>query len=40
MLGRRSLNLDLTIVDPEIEKTYRHNLRNQLENQNQNHSKN
>ena len=34
MLGRRSLNPDLNLVDPEIEKTYRQNLMNQLENQN------
>ena len=35
MLGRRFLNLELTIVDPKIDRTYRQNLRNQLENQNQ-----
>jgi hypothetical protein len=31
MLGRRSLNLDLTSLDPEIEKTLRRRLRNSVE---------
>jgi hypothetical protein len=31
MLGRRSLNLDLTSLDPEIEKTFRRRLRNFVE---------
>jgi hypothetical protein len=31
MLGRRSLNLDLTSLDPEIERTLRRNLRNSVE---------
>ena len=32
MLGRRSLEEDLTLFDPEIDKTYRQNLRNQFIN--------
>jgi hypothetical protein len=31
MLGRRSLNLDLTSLDPEIERTLRRSLRNSVE---------
>jgi hypothetical protein len=31
MLGRRSLNLDLTSLDLEIERTLRRNLRNSVE---------
>lgn len=31
MLGRRSLNLDLTSLDPEIERTLRRGLRNSIE---------
>jgi hypothetical protein len=31
MIGRRSLNLDLTSLDPEIEKTLRRRLRNSVE---------
>jgi hypothetical protein len=31
MLGRRSLNLDLTSLDPEIEITLRRRLRNSVE---------
>jgi hypothetical protein len=31
MLGRRSLNLDLTSLDPEIERTLRRRLRNSVE---------
>jgi predicted ribosome quality control (RQC) complex YloA/Tae2 family protein len=31
MLGRRSLNLDLTLLDPEIERTLRRRVRNSLE---------
>ena len=31
MLGRRSLNLDLTSLDPEIERTLRRGLRNSAE---------
>jgi hypothetical protein len=31
MLDRRSLNLDLTYLDPEIERTLRRRLRNSVE---------
>jgi hypothetical protein len=31
MLGRRSLNLDLTSLDPEIERTLRRRIRNSVE---------
>jgi hypothetical protein len=31
MLGRRSLNLDVTSLDPEIERTLRRGLRNSIE---------
>jgi hypothetical protein len=31
MLGRRSLNLDLTSLDPKIERTLRRSLRNSVE---------
>ena len=33
MLGRRSLQRGLAFLDPEIERTYRTNLRNQFPNQ-------
>jgi len=38
MLGRRSINLDLTSIDPEIERTLRRRFRNSVEMGNNMHA--